>query len=77
MAGIKLALQQVLAGQNKLLAYHNLTNKNQPVGLSLPLTTWEKAVELDEKIQEDAPYGIRMVYFSLFFSCFLFVLLNY
>lgn len=65
MAGMEVTLEQLLAGQKKLLAYHNLTNRNQSLDLSLPLTIWQKAVELNEKINADAPYGIRMVCFSL------------
>lgn len=64
---MEVALEQLLAGQKKLLAYHNLSNKNQPVDLSLPLNIWEKVVELEEKFKEDAPYGIRMVCFLYFY----------
>lgn len=70
MAGMEMALEQLLAGQKKLLAYHNLSNKNQSVDLCLPLVNWEQAVELNEKIKEDTPYGIRMVSCAFFLNFF-------
>lgn len=53
LAEVKISIAVILGGQHKLLAYHNICNKNQEgVDLQLPITVWNTAVELEEKMKD-------------------------